>query len=535
MKNLPIGVRLGAVFALILLLLLAVTAIGVWRMSGANAMTQYLVQSRLPNERMVDEWFKVIEVNAARTTTAWRATDPDEQKATEALMKKSSARATVIQDALATAITDPGAKAALDKVLATRKAYTEARARVFKEKAAGNLDVAKEIFDKDMDAKRESYLASLAVLSQTQRGLIDQSGAAIAASYASGRQIMIVLGAIAVVLAALCALLITRSITGPIGEAVRVARAVDAGDLTSHIVVDSSDETGQLMGALKSMNENLVVLVAQLRSGTDTIHTASREIASGNLDLSSRTEEQASSLEQTAASMEELTATVKNNAGHAREANTLAVDASAVARQGGAVVGEVVATMGAINDSSRKIVDIISVIDGIAFQTNILALNAAVEAARAGEQGRGFAVVAAEVRSLAQRSAAAAKEIKALIGDSVDKVDAGSRLVERAGATMQDVVASIGRLSALVGDISAASDEQQGGIEQVNVAITQMDGITQENAALVEQAAAAAAAMQEQAVQLARLVATFKLDDDARAPVRTPAARPVAARRALAA
>jgi methyl-accepting chemotaxis protein len=535
MKNLPIGVRLGSVFALILLLLLAVTAIGVWRMSGASQMTDQLVQTRLPNERMVDEWFKVIEVNAARTTTAWRAADPEEQKEVEAQMKKSSARATEIQTTLATTITEPVGKAALDKVLDTRKAYTEARARVFKEKAAGNVEAAKEIFDKDMAAKRESYLASLARLSEVQRGLIDKSGEAIAANYASGRRMMLILGVIAVVLAALCALLITRSITRPIGEAVRVARAVAAGDLTSDIVVDSSDETGQLMGALKDMNDNLVALVSQLRSGTDTINTASREIASGNLDLSSRTEEQASSLEETAASMEELTATVKNNAAHAREANTLAIDASAVAQKSGAAVAQVIATMTSINASSNKIVDIISVIDGIAFQTNILALNAAVEAARAGEQGRGFAVVAAEVRSLAQRSAAAAKEIKGLIGDSVDKVEVGSRLVERAGATMQDVVASIGRLSSLVGDISSASHEQQAGIEQVNVAITQMDGITQENAALVEEAAAAAAAMEEQAGHLARLVDTFKLRQAGAAPQRAPARRPAPATRALAA
>ena len=517
MKNLPIGVRLGSVFALLLLLLLAVTAIGVWRMNSASEMTRHMLHTRLPNERMVDEWFKIIEVNAARTTTAWRAVDPAEQKEIEAEMKKSSAHATEIQTILATSITEPAAKAALDSVLATRAAYTEARTRVFKEKAAGNLAGAKEIFDKEMAVKREAYLASLAQLSRTQRGLLDQSGAQIDANYASGRQLMIALGVLAVILAASCALIITRSITRPIAEAVRVARAVAAGDLTSNIEVETSDETGQLMGALKNMNDNLVGLVSQLRIGTDTINTASREIASGNLDLSSRTEEQASSLEQTAASMEQLTATVKNNAAHAREANTLAIDARAVARQGGDAVSEVVATMGTINDSSRKIVDIISVIDGIAFQTNILALNAAVEAARAGEQGRGFAVVAAEVRSLAQRSAAAAKEIKELIGDSVDKVEIDSRQVARAGATMQDVVASIGRLSGLVGDISTASNEQQEGIEQVNVAITQMDGITQENAALVEQAAAS---MQEQAQQLARLVDTFKLARASAVPAR---------------
>ena len=524
MKNLAIGTRLAIVFSMILLLLLAVTASALWRMNSASEITSNMVHRQLPNERMVDEWFKVIEVNAARTTTAWRATDPEEQKATEATMKASSARATEIQGTLAKTIQDPTSRAALAQVLDTRKAYTEARKKVFEEKAAGNMEVAKDIFERDMAVKRDAYLASLAKLSATQRTVLDKSGEVIAANYASGRLMMIALGLLAVALSGAFAYLITRSITRPIAEAVRVARAVSAGDLTSVIVVDRQDETGQLMASVKMMNDNLVGLVGKLRVGTDTISTASAQIAAGNLDLSSRTEEQASSLEETAASMEELTATVKHNAASAHEAHLLAVEATDVARQGGVVVGEVVATMATINDSSRKIVDIISVIDGIAFQTNILALNAAVEAARAGEQGRGFAVVASEVRNLAQRSAAAAKEIKQLIGDSVEKVDIGSRLVERAGATMNNVVSSIGRLSGLVSEISSASDEQQQGIEQVNVAITQMDGITQENAALVEEAAAAAASMQDQAVQLARLVGTFKLEHEAE-PGATPARR----------
>ena len=531
MKNLAIGTRLALVFSMILFLLLAVTLSGLWRMNSASEITANMVHSRLPNERMVDEWFKVIEVNAARTTTAWRAADPEEQKAIEATMKASSARASEIQTTLAKTIQDPAAKAALAAVLDTRKAYTEARKKVFEEKAAGNMDAAKEIFDRDMAGKREANLASLAKLSATQRAALDKTGAEIEANYASGRRMMIALGLLAVALSALCAWLITRSITRPIAQAVRIAGSVAEGDLTSVIVVDRADETGQLMASIKGMNDKLVGLVGRLRSGIDTISTASAQIAAGNLDLSSRTEQQASSLEQTAAAMEELTATVKHNAASAREANVLAIEATDVARQGGLVVGEVVATMATINDSSRKIVDIISVIDGIAFQTNILALNAAVEAARAGEQGRGFAVVASEVRNLAQRSAAAAKEIKQLIGDSVDKVDAGSRLVERAGATMDNVVSSIGRLSGLVGAISTASNEQQEGIEQVNIAITQMDGITQENAALVEEAAAAAASMQEQSVQLARLVATFKLDrkETVSAPARQAPIRPAKA------
>src|SRR5471030_121394 len=307
---------------------------------------------------------------------------------------------------------------------------------------------------------------------------------------------------------------LTRSIIRPLGTAVQVAESVAAGDLTTEIRVTSSDETGQLMQGLKNMNENLLRIVTEVRSGTQAISSASSQIAAGNLDLSSRTEEQASSLEETASAMEQITATVKQNAENARQANQLAAQASRVAVEGGEVVGQVVSTMEGINVSSRKIVDIISVIDGIAFQTNILALNAAVEAARAGEQGRGFAVVASEVRNLAQRSAAAAKEIKLLIDDSVGKVDAGSKLVDAAGATMHEVVGSIGRVAGIMKEISRASEEQAAGIEQVNHAVAEMDGATQQNAALVEQAAAAAQSMQQQSVRLADIVGVFKLRED---------------------
>ncbi|MGJ7519363.1 methyl-accepting chemotaxis protein [Variovorax sp. LT1P1] len=316
-----------------------------------------------------------------------------------------------------------------------------------------------------------------------------------------------------------------------VGAASVVAERVSAGDLTVPVVNEVRDEFAPLIAALAAMQGNLVRIVGDVRTGTDTMLTASREIASGNQDLSSRTEQQASALEQTAASMEELTSTVKQNADNARQANQLAVAASDVAVQGGEVVGRVVDTMNSIDASSKKVVDIIGVIDGIAFQTNILALNAAVEAARAGEQGRGFAVVASEVRSLAQRSAAAAKEIKGLIDDSVGKVRVGTELVGDAGRIMDQVVGSVRRVTDIMGEITAASQEQSTGIEQVNQAIMQMDQVTQQNAALVEEAAAAAGSLQDQASGLVGVVAAFKLNDgDAGALSGNASSRPVASR-----
>ena len=328
--------------------------------------------------------------------------------------------------------------------------------------------------------------------------------------------VLMLLGSIVAVMAGV---LVSRSITRPLGVAVEAAQSVAAGDLRTMIEVRSSDETGQLLQALKDMTGSLQNIVAQVRSGTETIAVASDEIARGNLDLSNRTEQQAGAIEETASSMEEITSTVQQNADNARQANQLAVSACDVAAKGGHMVEQVVGTMASISESSRKIVDIISVIDGIAFQTNILALNAAVEAARAGEQGRGFAVVAGEVRNLAQRSAAAAREIKILIDDSVSNVATGAAQVDRAGATMTEIVRSIEHVTAIMADIANASEEQSAGIEQVNSAIVDMDRVTQQNAALVEEAAAAAESMQEQAGRLAEVVSTFKLDG-AGAPAR---------------
>ena len=442
----------------------------------------------------------------------------------EARMTETQAKLKTDGDKYRTLISEPGEKELFERFLVLNDEFMRLHAtmlslsREMKKEEARALAVGPSAkVMADMMVALDKLVAI-----NTDGGV--RSSASADATYAGSRASLIGLLVGIVAVGMLLALWVARSVSRPLIEAVGVARQVAAGDLTAQVVVKSQDETGQLMQALKDMNASLQSLVGQVRSGTDTIATASSQIAAGNQDLSSRTEEQASSLEETASSMEELTSTVKQNADNARQANTMALTSSSIAVEGGKVVSEVVGTMASINASSRKIVDIIAVIDGIAFQTNILALNAAVEAARAGEQGRGFAVVATEVRNLAQRSAAAAKDIKVLIGDSVEKVEAGSKLVDQAGRTMDEIVASITRVTDIMSEITAASNEQSAGIEQVNQAIAQMDQVTQQNAALVEEAAAAAESMQEQAANLSEVVSIFKLDA-ASAAVRPP--RPV--------
>ena len=344
---------------------------------------------------------------------------------------------------------------------------------------------------------------------QTQA--IDDTAKAIDADALKSEQRLAAVAVLALILGSVFAWLLTRSITRPIASAAKLAEAVAHGDLSQRLTVDGRDEIAQLMTSLGGMNANLHQMVTQVRQSADSIQTASSEVATGNQDLSARTEQTASNLQQAASSMEQLTGTVKQSADSARHANQLATSAAEVAARGGVAVSQVVTTMDEINTSSKKIVDIIGVIDGIAFQTNILALNAAVEAARAGEQGRGFAVVASEVRSLAQRSADAAKEIKTLIGASVEKVEGGTRLVTDAGKTMTEIVSSVQRVSDIIGEITAASSEQSEGIGQINGSVTQLDQMTQQNAALVEESAAAAESLKEQAIRLAEVVSTFKL------------------------
>jgi methyl-accepting chemotaxis protein len=409
-------------------------------------------------------------------------------------------------------ISNADEKALFEEIQANTKIFLKNNDAVLELSRAGKKEEAGVLM---RGALTVTYQAALASIDKAVA--LNDAGAAASSqnarqTYLDARLWICVIVGIGIVVSLLLALWVARMIAAPLKHAVVIANGIAGGDLRASIKSESKDETGELMLALQTMNHSLLNIVGRVRNGTDAMATAAGEIAAGNMDLSSRTEQQASSLEETASSMEELTSTVKQNAENAHQANQLAVSATEVAIKGGVVVSQVVDTMGSINESAKKIVDIISVIDGIAFQTNILALNAAVEAARAGEQGRGFAVVASEVRSLAQRSASAAKEIKELISDSVAKTDVGTRLVNQAGITMNEVVDNIKRVTDVMSEITAASQEQTVGIEQINQAITQMDEVTQQNAALVEEAAAAAAALQDQTVDLSQVVSVFKLD-----------------------
>jgi methyl-accepting chemotaxis protein len=542
--QLKISHRLYLGFAAVLLLLVAMSAIAWFSLARSQASSEAIVAME-EEATLVQEWQMSTQLNISRVMAlATSRNDPAVDAHFRPQIEQTTARINELQKQLEALVTSDRGRTLMTEIASLRSAYIDSRKAYFDALKGLDEDAANRMLSTSLIPAAERYAAK-------QKELLDyekDQGNKTAAKGAETTRVQLALigglAATAIMLGIILAWRITRSVTAPLHEAVEVANAVAGGDLTRDVSTTRKDELGDLLNALGKMKASLVSTVSQVRSATDSVNVASQEIAAGNQDLSSRTEQAASNLEETAASMEELTSTVKNSADAARQANQLAASAAEVAARGGQVVGQVVSTMNEINHSSKKIADIIGVIDGIAFQTNILALNAAVEAARAGEQGRGFAVVAGEVRNLAQRSAEAAKEIKGLIGTSVDKVEVGSRLVADAGQTMEEIVGSVQRVSDIIGEITAAAGEQSEGIGQVNTAVNQLDQMTQQNAALVEQSAAAAQSLKDQAHRLAEVIRVFRLDGGSApslevnrpvpaAPVSRPAPALVAPARAL--
>jgi methyl-accepting chemotaxis protein len=525
LSNFKIGQRLALGFAIVLLLSILTTVIGIVKMSTVADAAEDMLNEPVRKDRLINEWSGNIALAVQRTTAIVKSSDPSLAQVFAANAVETDKKAAEILKEIEPLLVAPDEKQVFAQMMEIRKDYKGGRQKAIALKEAGQLQESNEVLDKVYLPAAQAYQAGIARLVKMQRDRVDELSGQIQTIKQDSRRTVVLLSVLSTAFGVLCAWALGRSIVKPVREAVEVAQRVAAGDLTSNPQVGSRDEIGQLQGALKHMNDQLLRMVREIRGSSEAIATASSQISAGNHDLSSRTEQQAGALEETASSMEELTSTVAQTADNARQASQLAATASTVAGRGGAVVAQVVETMASIDASSKKIADIIAVIDGIAFQTNILALNAAVEAARAGEQGRGFAVVATEVRSLAQRSAAAAKEIKDLIGDSVEKVEAGSRLVGEAGATMDEIVGSVQRVTDVIGEITAATEEQRAGIGQINGAISQMDQTTQQNAALVEEAAAASSAMQDQAQQLAQVVSVFDLGSGHAADRPAPARR----------
>ncbi|CAB3851855.1 methyl-accepting chemotaxis protein [Achromobacter ruhlandii] len=513
--NLSIGTRLTLGFGTVLVLLLALTGLSQYELSQIGGINRTITEQTWTEASAINRIDVTTRANARANLELIVNTDP---RAAETLFARIDTNRKVIDQALETLrplFSTEDERQRLRLLEDVRGRYVKSFQGVGALLKRGERDAARQRLLEEtlplLDSLQDHIIeisriqaAEMADASADSRKVIDNAG-----------MLNLILSGLAVVLGGLFAWRVSKSITAPLAQAVSVAETVARGDLGQPIHAVTRDETGRLLRALHDMQDKLAGAVRTIRAGSETISSAAGQIAAGNTDLSSRTEEQAASLEETAASMEELASTVKQNADNARQANQLAASASEVAQRGGAVVSAVVSTMGDISASSRKISEIVSVIDGIAFQTNILALNAAVEAARAGEQGKGFAVVAGEVRSLAQRSAQAAREVKTLIEASVSKVAEGAGQAENAGTTMQEVVASVKRVTDIMGEIAAASQEQASGIEQVNRAVSQMDEVTQQNAALVEEAAAAAGSMQDQAHALVRAVGVFRLREDA--------------------
>lgn len=509
MNKLKIGQRLTLAFGAVLIITAAIAFLGIFRLGALKDTARSIASTEMERSSLAQRWTAYINLNWVRTTAMLKTTDVAFSDLLSKDMTETSRLTSETQKQLDGLTQDDFGRELMTEVARTRTAYLEKRSEILKRKVAG-AEVSDSV-DRELRPLAEKYLRVVDQVGRHSDDMLNKVQTEAAALTSSSQWALALGTAFSIALGMLLAWFTTRSITRPVGHAVDFAHAISGGNLTVHIKARGNDEIAQLSHVLSDMRERLASIVGNVRQGSQAIAAASSHIAQGNQELSSRTESQASALEQTAASVEQLGAAVQQNADSARQANQLAISASAVAGQGGDVVGQVVQTMKDINESSLRIAEIIGVIDSIAFQTNILALNAAVEAARAGDQGRGFAVVATEVRSLAGRSTAAAKEIKALITASVERVDRGTVLVDQAGATMAEIVGSIHRVTDLIGEISAASNEQAQGVSQVGEAVVQLDQATQQNAALVEEMSAAASSLKVQSYDLVQVVGVFRL------------------------
>lgn len=511
-QQLKIGHKLWMAVSVIGLLLVAVVAFAGYESAKTRAESEVILKDVLTRHDAVVRWAGLTEINAVRTLAVVLSNEPEVQLEFKEAMASTSAQISEVQKTLEGMNLSAPEKAQMATIAAARKNMAAQRDQARKLKAEGQADTAIAFVRQSYNPASTSYLKTLADFVLLEKQIMQETRDALA--QASKQTVKIASIAVGVVLLVIIlgAFYLIRSIAQPLRQASALAERIAQGDLSHKATITRGDEFGDLLRSLYAMSDALAGMVYQVRQSTDSIATASAQIAAGNQDLASRTEQASSNLQETAAAMEEFTSTIAQSAGSAQQASSLATGASVAAKRGGEVVTQVVSTMQSIEQSSQKIADIISVIDGIAFQTNILALNAAVEAARAGEQGRGFAVVASEVRSLAGRSADAAKEIKLLINTSVDKVQAGSRLVQDAGTTMQEIVQSVQRVTDTIGEVTAAATEQTAGVLQVSQAVGNLDQMTQQNAALVEESSAAAHSLREQADQLAQVVSMFKLN-----------------------
>lgn len=521
MKNLNIGTRLGLGFALLLALIVIVSSVGVTRLGSVGNATANMAQNTMTKQQAVAEWQLLLASAIPNLLAMARVADPVESAYFGDLLAEGTARINTVQEHVEQLLALPRGKELYSAIASFRSVVLEHVGEIRLLRSREQHEAANILTDQKLVPALNDYEQAMQELQGFQLELLKKDATDVEGLYRSGRTMLIGLSALAIVLGLLMAWRLTIGITRPLRHAVNVAQAVADGDLANTITVDSQDETGRLMQSLQNMNGSLAAMVREIRESSANIASGSGQIASGNADLSQRTEEQAANITETAAAMEELSSTVRSNADVARQAALMAADASKSAVQGGDAVNHVVTTMNDINTSSQKIVDIISVIDMIAFQTNILALNAAVEAARAGEQGRGFAVVASEVRSLAQKSAEAAKDIAGLINDSVQRTRAGSEMVSAAGVAMTGIVTQVQNVTNMINEISAATSEQTTGLTQISEAVVQLSDVTQQNAALVEESAAAADSLNDQARYLVGMVGRFRLDAQA-APGNVP-------------